>query len=69
TLDKGLNRIGDTDCLIIPWIQAFGLQMRYTEREILLQLKAAEDLGIDGFLFWNAGNKYSVVERALKSRS
>ncbi len=68
TLDKGLNRIGDTECLIIPWIQAFGLQMRYTEREILLQLKAAEDLGIDGFLFWNAGNKYSVVERALKSR-
>ncbi len=69
TLDKGLTRIGDTDCLIIPWIQAFGLQMRYTEREILLQLKAAEDLGIEGFLFWNAGNKYSVVERALKSRS
>jgi len=68
TLDKGLNRIGDTRCLIIPWIQAFGLQMRYTEREILLQLKAAEDLGIDGFLFWNAGNRYSVVERALKSR-
>ena len=68
TLDKGLNRIGDTECLIIPWIQAFGLQMRYTEREILLQLKAAEDMGIDGFLFWNAGNKYSVVERALKSR-
>ena len=69
TLDKGLIRIGDTDCLIIPWIQAFGLKMRYTEREILLQLKATEDLGIEGFLFWNAGNKYSVVERALKSRS
>lgn len=69
TLDKGLLRIGDTDCLIIPWIQAFGLKMAYTEREILLQLKATEDLGIDGFLFWNAGNKYSVVERALKSRS
>ncbi len=68
TLDKGLNRIEDTDCLIIPWIQAFGLQMRYTEREILLQLNAAEDLGINGFLFWNAGNKYGVVERALKSR-
>ncbi|MFC2159647.1 putative glycoside hydrolase [Actinomycetota bacterium] len=68
TLDKGLDRIGDTGCLIIPWIQAFGLQMRYTEREILLQLNAAEDLGINGFLFWNAGNKYSIVERALKSR-
>jgi hypothetical protein len=68
TLNKGLDRIGDTDCLIIPWIQAFGLQMRYTEKEILLQLNAAEDLGINGFLFWNAWNKYSVVERVLKSR-
>ena len=68
TLDKGLGRIGDTDCLILPWIQAFGLGMRYTETEILAQLKAAEDLGIEGFLFWNAANKYSTVERALKTR-
>jgi hypothetical protein len=69
TLGEGLNRIGHTECLIIPWIQAFGLKMNYTEKEILLQLKAAEDMDIDGFLFWNAGNKYSVVEKALKSRS
>jgi hypothetical protein len=68
TLDKGFQRIGHTRCLIIPWIQAFGLGMRYTEREILLQIEAAEDLDMNGFLFWNAGNKYSVVERALKSR-
>ena len=68
TLDKGLTRIGETDCMIIPWIQAFGLGMTYTEREILLQIKAAEDLGMGGFIFWNAGNKYGTVERALKSR-
>jgi len=68
TLEKGLARIGDTECYIIPWMQAFGLQMSYTEREILLQMKAAEDLGIEGFLFWNAANKYSKVERVLKSR-
>ncbi len=68
TLDKGLARIGNTRCMVIPWIQAFGLQMHYTEREILLQIEAAEDLGVNGFLFWNAGNKYGIVERALKSR-
>ncbi|MBN2072466.1 MAG: hypothetical protein JW770_00795, partial [Actinobacteria bacterium] len=68
TLNRGLERIGDTDCLIIPWVQAFGLTMEYTEREILLQMKAAEELGIEGFLFWNAANNYSVVERALKTR-
>lgn len=69
TLDRGLQRIGHTQCIIIPWIQAFGLGMTYTEREILLQVKAAEDLDRKGFLFWNAGNNYSVVERALKSRA
>lgn len=68
TLDKGLERIGHTQCLIVPWIQAFGLGMSYTEREILLQIEAAEDLDMNGFLFWNAANKYSIVERALKSR-
>jgi hypothetical protein len=68
TLDKGIKRIGDTDCMILPWIQAFGLGIRYSETEILAQVRAAEDLGIEGFLFWNAGNKYSTVERALKSR-
>ena len=69
TLDRGLQRIGHTQCIIIPWIQAFGLGMTYTEREILLQVKAAEDLDRKGYLFWNAGNNYSVVERALKSRA
>ena len=68
TLDAGLTRIGETDCIIIPWIQAFGLGITYTEREILLQIKAAEDLGIGGFIFWNAWNKYGTVERVLKSR-
>ena len=68
TLDKGFVRIGETDCLILPWVQAFGLGMRYTETEILAQIRAAEDLGIEGFLFWNAGNKYDTVERALKLR-
>jgi len=68
TLEKGLSRIGDTECLIVPWMQAFGLGMHYSENEILLQVQAAEDLGIKGFSFWNAGNYYSTVERALKSR-
>jgi len=68
TLEKGFERIGDTQCLIIPWVQAFSYDIKYTEREILAQIKAAEDLGIEGFLFWNASNKYSAVERALYTR-
>jgi len=70
TLDKGISRIDDVDnadCTVIPWIQAFGLRMKYTENEILEQIGAAEDLGIEGYLCWNAANIYGVVERALDS--
>jgi len=68
TLEKGLPRIKDTKCIIIPWIQSFGLNMRYTKREILSQIKAAEELEIKGFLCWNAANKYKIVKEALEER-
>lgn len=68
TLEKGLARIDQTNCIMMPWIQAFGLKMSYTKDDILAQIKAAEDLGINGFLFWNAANKYGVVREALVER-
>ena len=68
TLNKGLARIPDSDCFMIPWIQAFGLKISYTKNDILAQIKAAEDLQIKGFLFWNASNKYDIVEQALIER-
>lgn len=68
TLEKGLARIDSTECMVIPWIQAFSMKVKYTEKEILGQIKAAEDLGIEGFLFWNAANKYKTVEKALNIR-
>ncbi|OQA22065.1 MAG: hypothetical protein BWY60_00369 [Actinobacteria bacterium ADurb.Bin346] len=69
TLEKGFNRIGDSGCGIIPWVQAFSYDIKYTEKDILAQVKAAEDLGIKGFLFWNAANKYSTVQSALLLKS
>ena len=68
TLGKGLPRIKDEECIIIPWIQSFGLNMRYTKKEILSQIKAAEELEIKGFLCWNAANNYSIVKEALEER-
>lgn len=68
TLNKGLSRIDDTGCMVVPWIQAFSLKVKYTEKEILSQIQAAEDLGIEGFLFWNAANKYGTVEKVLNAR-
>ena len=69
TLEKGIARIGHLDCMIVPWIQAFSYDLTYTETEILAQVRATEDVGIEGFLFWNAANKYGTVERALLTRS
>lgn len=69
TLKKGISRInnsGYTGCEIIPWIQAFSLKVKYTEKEIIEQIEAAKDLKIEGYLCWNAANKYEVVEKALK---
>ena len=68
TLEKGIPRIGDTKCRVIPWIQAFSLGVRYTEVEILEQIRAAEEMGIKGFLCWNALNNYATVEKALMLR-
>lgn len=68
TLEKGISRINNTNCEVIPWIQAFSLGVRYTDVEILEQIRAAEDMGIKGFLCWNAFNNYYTVEKALMLR-
>lgn len=68
TLEKGLARVNKSDCIMMPWIQAFGLKVNYTKNDILAQIKASEDLGINGFLFWNASNKYEIVRQALFER-
>jgi len=75
TLERGIERIkkvdddeeGGNDCMVIPWIQAFGLKVNYGKEEIQSQVRAAEELGIEGYLCWNAANKYQIVEDALKS--
>jgi len=75
TLGKGMERINKVDndaesgkdCMIIPWVQAFGLKVNYGKEEILSQIKAAEELDIEGYLCWNAANKYQIVEDALKA--
>ncbi|MCG9479808.1 MAG: putative glycoside hydrolase [Actinomycetia bacterium] len=68
TLEKGLDRSNNQDCLIIPWIQAFGLYMDYTPYHIMQQIEASRDLGIEGYLCWNARNNYSLVQQALNSQ-
>ena len=41
---------------IRPWLQDF---FRYNKADVQAQIKAARDLGYDGYLMWNAGNRYT----------
>jgi hypothetical protein len=54
--DKNIKK----SAVIRPWIQDFSLgQPRYSGQDVLKQIKALKNNGINGYLLWNAGNKYS----------
>lgn len=64
---KKLNPLGDIKPVIRPWIQDFtaswlgkGHYIKYGAAEVAAQIKALRDSGVEEFLLWNAGNKYSA---------
>ena len=53
---------------IVPWYQDFTLgPPRYGATEVLAQIRAGHDQGIDGWMLWNPGSRYSL--EALKPES
>ncbi len=51
--------LGRTTTPVRPWLQHYSaLGVTYDRRKLLEQMKAAEDAGSHGWLFWNAGGKY-----------
>jgi hypothetical protein len=59
------RRVAGTGAVLRPWLQDFSLRVPYTPTEVRLQIKAAEDEGVDQWLLWNATNRYS--EDALRA--
>ncbi|MFC4778610.1 putative glycoside hydrolase [Paenibacillus sp. GCM10023252] len=64
---KKLDPIGETKPIIRPWIQDFtaswlgtGHYTKYTKAQVDAQIQALADTGINEFLLWNAGNKYTA---------
>lgn len=56
---KRLRNIIPERVIIRPWLQAFGWRVsNYTPAYITDQIKGAKNAGINGYLLWNAGNKY-----------
>ncbi len=63
---KKLDSAGELKPIIRPWIQDFtaswlgeGNYMRYGKAEVEAQIQALHDNGIEQYLLWNAGNKYT----------
>lgn len=44
---------------IRPWIQDFDLGAEYTPAMVQAQLDAVDDLGLSGYMIWDASNRYS----------
>jgi hypothetical protein len=49
---------------VVPWLQDFSLRHAYGEEQVLAQVKAASDLGIEDWYLWNPRNRYT--EAALR---
>jgi len=55
---------------IRPWLQAFSLNhIKYTAVQLRAQIKATREVGYQGYLLWNAGNKYPYLEEALPKKT
>ena len=53
---------------IVPWYQDFTLgPPRYGAAQVLAQMRAGHDQGIDSWMLWNPGSRYSLD--ALKPES
>ncbi|MFW6287884.1 MAG: putative glycoside hydrolase [bacterium] len=62
-LDAREKVVGIKDVNIRPWLQDFSLRHRYTQKEVLEQIKAVEELGLKEWLLWSPGSNYT--EEAL----
>ena len=53
------GRATSTPSKLRPWLQDFDLGANYGVAEVQAQIKATYDVGLNGWLLWDAGNKYT----------
>jgi len=56
----GIEKAAGTKVIIRPWLQDFSLGFRYGTKEVRAQMQAVYDAGLNEWIFWNAGNRYTV---------
>ncbi len=65
---NGLQFSKNKKVIFRPWIQDFtirsiyncGPTVVYTKEKVLDQIRAGQNLGINGFMLWNAGNHFTI---------
>lgn len=57
--NRALQQRGLKTAVIRPWIQDFDFKHDYNEKDIRNQIQAIVEKGIDGYLVWNASNRYT----------
>lgn len=68
------NKNLKTPAIIRPWIQDFTAiwvkgHIPYGEKELIDQIKALKDNGVDEYLIWNPRNVYTIIRRSDNSTS
>lgn len=59
-LSHALARLDGWDGVMLrPWLQDFSWRHRYGPDEVRAQIRAAGELGVHGFMLWNASNVYT----------
>ncbi|MDP3541379.1 MAG: putative glycoside hydrolase [Elusimicrobiota bacterium] len=63
TIQRGvkdaLERLGPRPEAMRPYLQDFSMGVRYSPAHVRTQILAAEELGVRGWILWNAQNHYS----------
>lgn len=63
---KRVKGLAVDKAIVRPWLQAFPWRVSgYNADYIAKQIKAADDSGAYGYLFWNASSSYNEVFRAM----
>jgi hypothetical protein len=52
---------------VVPWLQSFDYPVHYSPAMVQAQIQATYDSGVDSWIFWDAGNKYSSLRSVLSS--
>jgi len=55
---KLTKRYTEQNCKVIPYIQANTWKVNYNREYIISQIKAIENIRCNGYILWNASNKY-----------